>query len=408
MRVSCATSDKPARSAPLCAALLLVLAALSCGPRALGVVALLTDGQTVSGDIKAGDGEGLTLGTTKVPFSKMVSVDWGVAAQPSALKETVVFLNGDRVAGKIKSGSTASGRVEQTTSYGEMTWHVPGLSMLVFDDSPSTWRRVAHGLALAAYPIQGRPVPGDRILVQEDLVRATSQVFGRKDLIRKEVAFIVLTKGGRGEFPYRKPYIKVLLRNGDVLSGSVEKVQDGDITLKLPFYTFPAASVKLPVRLMSRLIVMNGPVAYLSDLTPVSEQNTPYLFAVTVPARQDAALTGGRLRVGGRVFMKGVCTRARTELVYQLDRKYSMFQTDVGVDDSVASVGGLVKFFVYAENTNGAPLAKIEPKPDSRGGPMRISVKVDNVSKLVLVTDWGPKGDIGAHGSWAGALLIKK
>ena len=390
------------------AAALLIAALLGRVPIASAVIVSMSDGRSLSGDLTAADEDSITVADDRLPLAQIASVDWGVNADPDTLKEIVVFLNGDRVAGRVDSASTAGKQVEQTTEYGKMTWHAPAVSKVVFDPSPSTQERLDADLPLGAYPIQGEAVPGDRVLVSSSGVRVTSQMFGRKDMERGQVAFAVLSEGRRREFPYRKPYVKVLAQNGDVLSGSIESVTGGKLVLRLPFYTFPTATVELPLGLLARMIVLNGSVVYLSDLEPAAQKNIPYLFSFTAPARSDASFAGTPVSVGGRIFLKGVCTRARTELTYALDRKYETFDATIGVDDSVLSAGGSVRFLVYGEDLSGKPLYESELLPGPAAQTAAVHLRVAGVTRLILVTDWGPRGDIGAHGCWAGARLVRK
>ncbi len=68
--------------------------------------------------------------------------------------------------------------------------------------------------------------------------------------------------------------------------------------------------------------------------------------------------------------------------------------------------GGSVKFLVYAENTSGKPLFESKPLPDANVRSALAHIDVTGVSKLVLVTDWGPDGAIGLYASWAAARLL--
>ena len=374
--------------------------------RADAARALLTDGRTVSGVVTAADEDSITIGRRRLTLGQLVSVDWGVKANAEAFEERVIFRNGDRVSGKIGTAGTAVKQVRQDTGHGPFVWHAPAVSKLVFDWSESTQKRAAENVAVGAYPMQGEGAPGDRLLVNATTVRVTSQVFGRKEFARGRLAFVALTAGLRTIFPHRKPYVRVLTQNGDVLSGTMDTLADGVLHLKLHFYTFPAATVRLPLRTVSRLIVLNGAATYLSDLAPYRERNVPYLFRCTEPARVDSTFSGGPIELGRTVFSKGLCTRARTELTYRVDRTYRAFQATVGVD--AGGPAAPVRFLVYAEQVKGKPLFDSGDVPSPKARAVKVQVGVANVSRLVLVTDFGAKGDAGAWGVWAGARLIRK
>ncbi|MDP6359168.1 MAG: NPCBM/NEW2 domain-containing protein [Planctomycetota bacterium] len=369
---------------------------------------LLTDGTTLDGEIAAADSGSITIGKKKINLLALDSIQWMVNADAASVEEMVVFRNGGRVSGRILSAGTATKKVKQQTSWGERTWHLPSVLRLVFDRSPTALELLSADLPVAIHPIEGRSIPGERVFVRDDLVRATSLEFGKKDLERKENSFVSLGGGGRKEFALGKPYVKVLSQNGDIFSGVMVKASDGKLTLKLPFTTFPASTIELPLNGLSRLIVLNGRAKYLSDLKPESQKNTPYLFGFTSRARPDEAFTGGPLMIGGRMFLKGLATRARTEISYLIDKKYAAFAATVGVDDGINSAGGSVKFQVYAEKVGGKPLFDSGLLPHDQKQTASVRLDVSNISRLILVTDWGPKGDIGAHGDWAGARVVRK
>lgn len=383
----------------------LLALATACASSALAAHATLTDGSVVSGKLSAADAESMTIESQKIPISKIVTVDWGVLpGQPEPI-ETIVFTNGDRITGKIIAGGTANKVVEQETRYGKMAWHAPSISKIIFDHSTATVSKITLRTPVGVTLIQGEPFFGERVLIAEKTIRVTSQVFGKEEFPRDNVALISITEADRQEFNSSKPYVRAVLRNGDMLSGYPEKIAGGKLTIRMPFYTFPAEALDIPLTSLSRLIVMGGNTTYLSDVKPADQKNIPYLFNVTLPARNDLSLSGGPITVAKRQFLKGICARAKTELTYTLGQTYDFFEATIGVDDATIEPGA-IKFLVYGESVDTKPI--FESELIQPGTSKDIRVPVTGLKKMVLVVQWGEKGDIGAQGCWGEARVIRK
>ena len=86
---------------------------------------------------------------------------------------------------------------------------------------------------------------------------------------------------------------------------------------------------------------------YLSDVRPSEYRFLPYL-ELQWPYKADRNVTGGQLRCGGQLYLKGIGVHSAARLTYRLDRPWSRFQAEVGIDDSTGGKGS-VGFRVFVD-----------------------------------------------------------
>ena len=107
----------------------------------------------------------------------------------------------------------------------------------------------------------------------------------------------------------------------------------------------------------------NGRVVYLSDLKPVSVREQPFLDDA-MPFRSDQSVLGHPLRLGGRVYTKGLGVRSFCGLAYQVEG-FHHFEATFGLDESAgpfASVRFLVKVDGQTSFESPEMLASSAPK----------------------------------------------
>ena len=146
---------------------------------------------------------------------------------------------------------------------------------------------------------------------------------------------------------------------------------------------------------------LGGRAVYLSDLKPAEYRQTPYLD-LPWPYQADRNVTGGLLRCGGRLYLKGLGVHSAARLVYTLDQLYKRFDAELGIDDSTGGQGS-VQFHVLVDGQEKFT------SPILRGGnpPMPVSVDVTGAKKLELVVDYADRADVLDHADWLNARLTK-
>jgi len=140
---------------------------------------------------------------------------------------------------------------------------------------------------------------------------------------------------------------------------------------------------------------------YLSDIRPDEYRFVPYL-ETKWPYKTDRNVTGGQLRCGGRLYLKGLGLHSASRLSYRLDQPWSRFQAELGIDDSTGGRGS-VGFRVLVDGVQKYI------SPPIRGGmpPQAVSIDLTDAKKLDLVVDFGEAGDVLDHADWLGARLVK-
>jgi hypothetical protein len=154
------------------------------------------------------------------------------------------------------------------------------------------------------------------------------------------------------------------------------------------------------------LLPLGGRAVYLSDLKAAGYRHVPYL-ELPWPYRRDESVTGGLLRSGGKVFLKGLGMHSASRLTYDLPRAFHRFQAEVAIDDETHG-GGSVVVRVFTDDGSG----KWQPKftsPTIRGNdpPVPISIDLSGAKRISLLIDFADHGDELDHADWLNARLVK-
>jgi hypothetical protein len=146
--------------------------------------------------------------------------------------------------------------------------------------------------------------------------------------------------------------------------------------------------------------IVGGRAVYLSDLKAESYRHVPFLN-VPWPYHTDRNAEGGRLRCGGRLYVKGLGMHSAARLTYAIDRPYQRFEAELGIDD-VTDRRGSVTFRVFVDGEQ-----KYQ-SPNIRGGepPVRAAVDLSGGRQLSLVVDYGEWGDQRDLANWLNARLV--
>jgi hypothetical protein len=149
------------------------------------------------------------------------------------------------------------------------------------------------------------------------------------------------------------------------------------------------------------LQVLGGKAAYLSDLSAESYRHVPYL-SLAWPYQRDASVSGARLRAGGRLYVKGIGMHSASRLTFRLDPKHLRFEAEAAIDDETEGRGSVV-FRVFVDDREAFKSEAI------RGGmpPTPISVDVRGGKRLSLIVDFAERGDELDRADWLDARLVE-
>ncbi len=158
----------------------------------------------------------------------------------------------------------------------------------------------------------------------------------------------------------------------------------------------------LPANDIQDVRFRGGKVTFLSDLTPVKVEETPY-FGHRFPWRRDVNLLGGPLKINGQGFDRGLAVHSRTVLTFDLGRRYSRFEALVGFDD-LSRGKGRVDCRVFADGK------EIFANPDLRADapPVKLALPIAGAEQLRLQVDFGRGQDTGDRVIWANARVYRQ
>lgn len=110
------------------------------------------------------------------------------------------------------------------------------------------------------------------------------------------------------------------------------------------------------------------------------------------------------LRLNGKVYSTGLGTHAPSEIRFDLDGKYSTFESDVGVDDLQRGTPGSVIFRVVVDEKNAFSSHVLV------GGSPHETVRIDltGAKTLTLIVEDAGDGNHNDHADWADAKLTLK
>lgn len=112
---------------------------------------------------------------------------------------------------------------------------------------------------------------------------------------------------------------------------------------------------------------------------------------------------GKQISIAGRKYTYGLGVHSKSEIVFDIDKDFSRFVADVGVDDEVPDGRGSVIFQVFGDST------KMFESTIMRKGvaPRRVDLNVVGVQLLKLVVLDGGDGPSYDHANWANAKLYR-
>jgi hypothetical protein len=147
--------------------------------------------------------------------------------------------------------------------------------------------------------------------------------------------------------------------------------------------------------------IPNGNNTYLSDIAWVSATNGWGAVERNKSNGERGSTDGNTLRIGGKSYDKGLGVHADSVITYKIDKKYSTFFSDIGVDDEVNSSGS-VTFEVWGDGR------RLFDSGILRGTDAAKSVQLDvsGITELKLVTTGAGNGIAYDHADWANARVV--
>ena len=400
--------DDPARSIPASKPVLTNLAAVPSDPV---FNALLVDGSTTSGRIIQVDAaRGITLAGAggherTVPTDHLVKLTREGASAPSSLGRGIVLLpRGDRLAHCMIGVARDTALEFQSFSLGNVAVSFDSLVGVILEP-PSD---VDVAAALEA-KVRDEPHDAERLwLANGDKVDGLfAGITDKQVLIQPPNGPVALPREGVVALGFNPtqvvdqtppgPFFEWLLVDGSRFGLTQTRIDQGQVVGPTRF----GAEVRFPVGEVARVRVLGSTVDYLGDRDVDKVVYEPYL-GPTRPYRRDLSVLGTSLRLGGQVYDRGLGTQSRTLLAYRLDPRARRFQATVGLDDAAGPLGNVV----FKVLIDGKPRYE-SPAMGAGDAPKTVDIDLEGGKVLILITEFGERGDVQDSGDWAEARLIR-
>ena len=189
----------------------------------------------------------------------------------------------------------------------------------------------------------------------------------------------------------------VELTNGDRLTVTGLKAAAESLTLTLT----SGSDVSIPVSAVRTIDYSFGKLTWLSSLEPRDLKREFRFIEPAEALRNDRDLSGKPLRLGDRVFSRGVSVRSKSQLRYRLNGDYTRFQCWAGIQQGFS---GDVRLTISVDGTKAFD-ELIKPTDEA---PRRIDLETSGRFNLEILVDYGSaESDIGDHLTLGDARLLR-
>lgn len=299
-----------------------------------------------------------------------------VEALPFAMGDVAASIPLDRILGLVLAPpsdpgalETLLGKIRREPRDGEVLWHVNGD------------RLTGRFLGLDAKTI------------------AFDSGHGREELDRSGIVALGFDPA---LISYPKPesaFLELGLADGSRLGLTACRIERGQLVAE----TRLGPTFRLPLKELSRIHVRGGSVAYLSDRAPARSIYIPYLDRHPETFGRDATWDGHHLALAGQPYDHGLGMLPRTLLAYPIEPGDARFQALIGLDDRAGDQASVV-FRVLVDRRE----AFVSPLMTRRSEPIAVDVDLDGGRFLILVVEFGERGDVQDSADWIEARLIRK
>lgn len=346
-----------------------------------------------------------SIGATKtIPAADVVSIQAGAEITSPAADQVTLFLVGGNVLhGRITGGTEETVRIEPT---GLRPIDVPLVEVIGL--------RTAAGRARLARGQRERMVAGksdDDVLVLAN----GDQVMG--GVVRIDAKGVVIeTAAGESRVTLDRLLearlaalvddersgrrARLFLADGSVLEASALRWTPDRLVVHL----FSDAEQEVTPDQVVRIEVVGGRWQWLSELEPAAAEHTPYL-TLTWPWQRDRNVLGKPMRLGGKLFDRGIGVHSQSRLVYAIQGKYRFFTSRFGLDDLAGPLGDVD----IEVRVDGQVRFRKEHVHVLSKGTAADSLRIDvsGARQLELRVTFGQRGDVQDRFNWAGAALIR-
>lgn len=193
------------------------------------------------------------------------------------------------------------------------------------------------------------------------------------------------------------PFLEATLGDGTRLGLTSIKITETGIEATTRF----GQPIRFPLSELSRLHARSSSVVYLSERQPAQARYEQYV-GPTLPFRIDRAVDGHPIRLAGQEYDRGLGTQSRTLLAYGIQPGDRRFQALIGVDERAGPLGSVV-FRVFVDRQERFK----SPAMTDRNPPRALDIDLEGGKILILVTEFGDRGNVRDLADWAEARIIR-
>ncbi|HMB96311.1 MAG TPA: NPCBM/NEW2 domain-containing protein, partial [Tepidisphaeraceae bacterium] len=182
---------------------------------------------------------------------------------------------------------------------------------------------------------------------------------------------------------------RITLADGTAITAAKMRLANDKISATL----VDGLSCSLPLVMVTAIEQANGPVVWVSSLTPLQNLQTPFLD-VSWPTRFDRAVDGEPIRFLDRTFEHGIGVHSYSRLAFAIDPAWHSFRTQYAIAGNWPYANVTVRIKLDDEI--------VHEKTDFRSGLLAppLMIPLDGHHQLVLEVDYGQNYDVQDRFNW--------
>jgi len=371
---------------------------------------LLLDGRTVSGRIVSLGPGAIRLASAEgaeheLPLNRLIKLTREVPATFAPLDRSHVILpDGDCLMRVVVGSSTDTSLEVQSDALGKLGIPFDCLLGLIMsapgqtDELDAIWDRVRlePRTSEVVWLTNGDRLSGGFLGLDDRKIKI--QVDGKPVDIDRPGILAVGFDPTVVSYPRpRSDFMEVTLSDGTRLGVEGARIEEGSVQATTRF----GQSIRFPLAELVRVHARSRSVVYLSERQPAKVVYVSYV-GPTREYRVDRTVDGHLLQLAGQTYDRGIGTQSRTLMAYAIEPGDRRFQALVGVDERAGPMGSVV----FRVLLDGVEQFNTPPLTD-RDAPRSIDVDLSGGKFLILVTEFGDRGNVRDLADWVEARLIR-
>ena len=235
-----------------------------------------------------------------------------------------------------------------------------------------------------------------------DAERVTFVLSGQSiPVSRKRVFGVVFS---RQPIEFDSPLARVTVGTTDLLlARSLQMTESrGKVSL------LTKGTMNFPTSAIAAIDLSSDKIQYLSDMEPRSYQFEPFFLRdgteeILYRYRRDTNRDGRPLRIGNKVYARGLYIHSKSTLTWRLDRKFRRLQAVMGIDQDVARRGlGTTDVTISGDNR-----VLFQEPVTWETDPIELDLDVSGVRELRILVDVGGDTNLSDWLDLADARVVK-